>query len=187
MLRPVADWLHVHWPEYLPLEYSGTATGSLILGIALPLMGNLVFGKRRAKARAIRRHADAFLRLLQEAEANNRPISVTLANRKWYVGFVAESPSFRLDEAYFRVLPILSGFRHSETLKVDRTVYYKFAPNMKVNTKDLVVTLPVADVKMASLFDLKLYHDFFNKEDGNEPTVQVEVPAEYDPPETHYS
>ena len=64
-------------------------------------------------------------RLLHEAEQQDRPISITLENRKWYVGYVAESPNLSPEEIYFRLLPVISGYRDKDTLETFRTVLYE--------------------------------------------------------------
>jgi hypothetical protein len=69
-------------------------------------------------------HGDGLTRLLHEAADAGKLISVTMESRKWYVGYVAEAVKLEPKESYFRILPVISGYRDKDTLKLNRLVYY---------------------------------------------------------------
>lgn len=167
-----AHWQN-SWFSFWSMEYSGTASGAFLLGITIPVGINLLYSKRRAKSRALSGHGNAVYRLLHQAETNRSLIAVTMDNRKWYVGMVADSPSLDPQEVHFRLLPVLSGYRKPETLEVSVTVHYRFAET--TTTSDVVVTLPLADIKSATLFDEYLFFKVFNKQQVPPETVTVEA------------
>jgi hypothetical protein len=179
--------LRTFWCSFWPLEDAGTATIALFLGIFLPCIANCFYGKERAKDRALRRHSNALFRLLHDAASNQRPIAVTLANNKWYAGMVTDSPSLDPQEAHFRLLPILSGFRRAENLKVEVTVYYKFSDDARLKASDMAVTLVLEDVKIANLFDEAIFFDVFKHERqvDDMDTVTVEPKPDDNIPESY--
>ena len=62
--------------------------------------------------------------LMQIALKGERMLSITLETRKWYAGYVAEVPTLKPSEKYFRIIPILSGYRDKDTLSATRTISY---------------------------------------------------------------
>lgn len=172
------------WMRLSPLEYSGSATGALLLGVVLPLFGNLFYGRESAKDRVLRSHRNPLFKLLHEAATARTPIAVTMANRKWYAGIVMDSPNLDPQEQYFRILPVFSGYRETESLKVQLTVYYSIKPTA-TDTADFVLTLPLADVKSAHRFNPDVFFEFFGNQRPPESVETVTVPEP--PPETHYS
>src|SRR5579859_8299664 len=48
---PFASRVKDGWTRFAPVDFSGTATGAFILGIALPFIVNSFFGKDRANRR----------------------------------------------------------------------------------------------------------------------------------------
>jgi hypothetical protein len=127
-------------------------------------MRNAYIQNRRSAIELEIAHGNALTRLLYSACDQGRLISVSLSNRKWYVGYVAESVNLEPRELHFRLLPVLSGYRDKDTLKarqvVDyREVYAKLIDD--VNLTDFVVTLALADVQDARLFDERVYKEHF--------------------------
>ncbi len=163
------------WAAFAPLQapFSGTSTLALVLGPLAALALNLFIGKEQAKDKEIRRHGNAFTQLLHYAQKKDLLISVTLDSRKWYVGWVAESPNLDPQELYFRLLPYRSGYRDKDTLRtVYTTLYVGALGENAFNQTDLIITLPLKDVKTANLFDEDLYNDYFaeNPEPGDDAT-----------------
>lgn len=117
----------------------------------------------KARHSEIIAHGNSLTRLLHYADRQTELVSVTLTNCKWYVGFVAEAINLDPQEAYFRILPIISGYRRRATLEPTRTVYYPTVyEKAGVDSGDFVITLPVRDVLIASLFDARVYEDHFS-------------------------
>jgi len=146
-----------------PIPYAGTALGALIIGVFVPFAGNFVFSEKWAKNRALKRNKNLFVNLLHNAASSGHPIQVTLDNRKWYMGIVNESPNLDPQEQYFRIIPILSGYRDAETLQIVPALFYEPAYATK-DKNDFAVTIPVSSVKLASLFDRDAYLNYFARQ-----------------------
>ena len=173
-----ANALDRFWALFAPLNapLSGTSALSLLLGPLLALLWNIFVSKDRARDIEIRKHGNAFTRLLHRAQREDLLISVTLDNRKWYVGWVAEAPNLDPQELYFRLLPYKSGYRDKDDLTTFYTTFYDRALSEKeISHRDLVITLPLKDVKTANLFSENLYDEYF---------AEPPPPSE-DPPPTH--
>ncbi len=152
------------WDLFFAFPFSGTSLLSLLLGPAAALIWNLFVDKEEAKDIEIRKHGNAFIQLLHRAQKEKLLVSITMDTRKWYVGWVAESPNLDPQELYFRLLPYKSGYRDGENLTTAYTTFYDGALNEKTfEQRDLVITLPLKDVKTANLFNEDLYNDYFNE------------------------
>ena len=164
------------WAVFSPFPYSGTSALAFVLGPCLAGAVNLFVGRERAKDIEIRRHGNSLMQLLHRAEREKLLISITLASRKWYVGWVVESPNLRPDEKYFRLLPFTSGYRDKDTLETYRTVFYEDALMEDRNSaKEFVMILPLDGVQVANLFDPDVYNEYFaeseNTEEGKPPRI----------------
>jgi hypothetical protein len=149
-----------------PIPYLGTASVALLLGLALSYFLNLFFDAEKARAREILTHGDSLLRLFEYADTEEELVSITLDNRKWYVGFIAQAPNLEPSEKYFKILPVLSGYREKDTMQTIRTVSYEDALRKRnVQPSDFVIILPIADVKIANLFDPNIYDEQFAPRD----------------------
>jgi hypothetical protein len=183
---PAGGWLKSRWDVFAPIPYLGTGSAALILGVLLgytynwlnnpdPLRERLSWRHLRQAAQArsrrnserardteIQNHGSALIRLIHKAEKDSILVSITLSSRKWYVGYIAEAWSLDPQEAYFRLLPILSGYREKDTLQAIRTTdYIPVFRDPTVDTTRFVVVLALRDVQMASLFDERVYEEHF--------------------------
>ncbi len=169
-LTPLAAIAKSIWGRFAPFPYSASSALALALGPTIALIWNLFVGKESAKDVEIRKHGNALTKLLHRAQNESQLISITLENRKWYIGWVAESPNLDPQELYFRLLPFMSGYRDKDNLRTYRTVSYVGAlEEPSVNPQDLVITLPLKDVKVANLFSENLYNDYFEEVSPTEP------------------
>jgi hypothetical protein len=131
-LTPPGRWLEQYWQVFSPFPYSATSAISLLLGPFFALVVNLFVSKDHAKNVEIRSRGNLMLRLLDEAATQNRLISLTLDSRKWYVGWVVESPNLDPREQYFRLLPFISGYRDKDALEPHRTAERHHAGSLRV-------------------------------------------------------
>lgn len=119
-------------------------------------------------------NADLDLILLRALE-QNMPISVTLSHGKVYVGYVtgAIEPGDKRD--MLRVLPVVSGYRAGDRMKVEFTTWYvsiyqSFSKDQSLshlNPELFEVVFPLSEIKSVNLFDIKAYHAF---QQANPPT-----------------
>jgi len=143
------------------VPFIGTCIAALLFGIGLPLFANALTSTERAKWWAIKATDNGFLRLAQTALRREMPISLTLKTRKVYIGYVVQTPNLKLAEQYIHVLPLVSGYRESATLELKLTAdYAKVYATGKVNVDDFSVTIPLASIDSANLFDSNAYELF---------------------------
>jgi hypothetical protein len=137
---------------------------------------NLFISKEKAKAKEVRSHGNFLLRLVDEAANQHRLISITLDSRKWYVGWVVESPNLDPHDQFFRLLPFISGYRDKDSLEARRTVYYEAVlRDTSIDRTEFVITLPLKDVKIAGFFNDEIYDEYFAEEDPSSPNPQMLV------------
>jgi hypothetical protein len=175
-LTPVGSRLEQYWNIFSPFPYSATSAVSLLLGPFFALLVNLFISKEKAKSLEIRLRGNFLLRLLAEAATEERLISLTLDSRKWYVGWVVESPNLDPRELYFRLLPFISGYRDKDALEPHRTVYYEAVlKDTTLDRSEFAITLPLDDVKIAGFFNDEVYDEFFAEPDPDDPAPQMLV------------
>jgi len=168
-LSPLGVPAHRLWIWFSPFNYSAVSALALLLGPAFALLLNLCISKERAKDIEIRRHGNSFTQLLHRAQKEKLLLSITLDSRKWYVGWVAESPNLDPQEFYFRILPFISGYRDKDTLQTFRVVFYQdVLRETDLEPEQFYITLPLKDVKIAGLFNDGVYNDFFAGPDQTE-------------------
>jgi hypothetical protein len=122
----------------------------------LPL--NLIVDLDSAQRWAFKRHADNLLQFLMDALIARKPVLLSLSTRKFYVGWVLKLPNLQPQQAYVRILPVLSGYRDDKTLELRFTVDYASVYRTSgVEPANFQVTLPIAEIRTASYFDQDVY------------------------------
>lgn len=152
------DGFRAWWAEIAPFPYSGAAAASLLLGVTLPLVWNRLASESGAKRRAVAETDDRILQFLGEAATRNRPILITLDNRKTYAGFVLDAPNLSRDGAQLGLLPLRSGYRTSEELRLELELDY--APLYRepgVNPNQFRIVAPLDRVTTFQYFDLRVF------------------------------
>ena len=145
-----------------PFPFFGTAAGAFLLGIFLPSIANILFPERWAKDKVLKRHGNALFRLLHYAATRRKLVAITLDNGKYYIAYVMESPNLDPQEQFLSILPLISGYRESDTLRVEHVVFYESVyKNKSINKNELAITLPLASIKIANLFDRTVYSRHF--------------------------
>jgi hypothetical protein len=135
---------------------------------------NVAFRKERALRKAINR--DEFESLVLRAADKKRAISITMDSNKVYVGFVVgtSDPSDPRKDLSF--LPLVSGYRDSETHELTFTTYYTEIYGRLTDTgamppplnhlmpDDFVTVIPVSKIASIHLFDFAAYRAFTPRE-----------------------
>lgn len=198
-------WASIHrlWIEGIGnIPYLGTGVIAVLLGGCGPWLWNHRPGRRTfwrdfggyfrhfprtwkrtnesnteaAIDREIKAHGDGLIKLLQYAATRERLISVTLDNGKWYAGEVGESLNLDPQEAYFRLLPLFSGYRDKDTLRLIQVLSYAGIYLRKdVDKREFEVTIPLKGIKTASLWNQGAY-----EEHNREIVAQDSVPGSAD-------
>jgi hypothetical protein len=162
-------WLGARWSAFSPFPFSGTSALSMILGPIAALILNLFIGRDKARDIEVRRNGNPLIQLLYRAAEEHLLLSVTMDSRKWYVGWVVESPALMAQEKYFRLLPYMSGYRDGGTLETFRTTFYEDAlATPGLDADELVLTLPIDGVRIAGRFNEKFYNEYFAEQEPDE-------------------
>ena len=145
----------------LPFPFAGTAIAALLLGLTIPFLINLRINRERAKQIAVEEFNDSMLRLLYEAARRKKLVLITLDSRKVYVGFVLNAPNLDRESVHVGLLPILSGYRSSTTLKIHFSGHYvRVYDSQNIDPNDFLIALPLVRVTSAQWFDPGGYAEF---------------------------
>jgi hypothetical protein len=150
------------WDNFAGVPYLGTFALSVPIGWGAAKIWNLFVEPEACRRRALIDHGDSLMALMQTAVEGERMISVTFDSRKWYAGYIVEAPDLKPREKYFKLLPVISGYRDKDTLAAVATLSYAAvyqSPGVVAN--DFVITLPIEAVRTANLFDPSVYEEHF--------------------------
>lgn len=137
----------------------------LILRVRRLLLTAYQHNRKSAINKEVRLHGNALIRLLHEAALNDLPVSITLNSRKWYVGLIAEAVNLEPNESHLRILPLMSGYREQGTMtacpELKHGPVYDKCIEQGYDLGLFVLTLPMASVVDARIFDLEVYSEHF--------------------------
>lgn len=178
------SYVEIHYPEdflnlykfyrsiYKPsqgFEYGWTMFSGFLATLVLTTILNLIFLWRPLKTfaaiKSVQWHGDELEEAFMYAAVYNELIQVTLKNNKVYIGTVIDIPIPQKTN-YFDILPVLSGYRDSETKVLKITTPYETVGEILTNegSEDLVnkmiVTLKQDEVLSISPHDPDVYDRF---------------------------
>jgi hypothetical protein len=116
---------------------------------------------------------DPMHRVFRRAIQAERPVMVTLKDRKVYIGLVWELPKSEVDDERksISMLPVLSGHRDSDQLRLEvDTVYPDYDdldPALGVAPEDFLIAFPWQQIQNAHLFIQEVYERYFNQQQPN--------------------
>jgi hypothetical protein len=187
LLVSVRDAVHTA----VPYPFAASFAGAFAVAVLLAGLINLYLPRALAVRRAVARRGGELLVLLQHAARHKLPVSLTMANRKVYVGFVFAPPSPKYP--YTKIIPTVTGYRDEATLNVVLdTAYWPVYEDLDrrreageaigVDVESFGIVLPIVQVCSANLFDEETYARYFSVA-GAEPSDGTADSAA-DPPET---
>jgi hypothetical protein len=101
-------------------------------------------------------------------------VSVTLSCKKVYIGYVLSTPNLSPQEQFVGILPVVSGYRDKDTQDLTITTNYGPAISSGVTPpEDFEVTIPLASIEIASLFDPRAYPLFRGEADLPERSAKA--------------
>ena len=185
LVQAYCEWYRSWLSEFRPLVASSfkeansvdltiVAAGAMLLAYPFAELLNGVF---RGYARnAILRVEDDIERILRIAVINRRPVALTMANKKVYIGFVTHTDITKQRKT-IGVLPLVSGYRSDPDGKLNLTTYYaniygsdaypattaqqKLPPPLDhLSPEDFEIALPLELVQSIGQFDLIAYAEF---------------------------
>ena len=124
--------------------------------------------------------------LLYWSVVDEKPVAITMDNRKVYIGYIVETPDPEKEMKAISILPLASGYRTKESSKLQITTDYESvyrsdagnetadkidesgiedskdedAGEGEIDPNDFVVVLPVNRVHSLNLFDFTAYAKF---------------------------
>jgi hypothetical protein len=152
---------------------------AFVLGPVLGLLLRLYYRPTWVSNRIIDSYGSGLEKFLNKSVNSDLFISVTLDNRKVYVGFagLTPRPQPRREEAdnYFGLLPVISGYREEGKLRLHFTtdyteVYEQVEAGMHpgVSIDDFEITIPVERVVTVNPFSLDIEQGLFDISLGQE-------------------
>ena len=106
--------------------------------------------------------------IIDQAILQGRFVEISLASGKSYVGSPIQGTFGHRDHGDVAIIPVASGYRHSETRALVITTNHAPAINDLVdrNLEILKVAFPMRDIVSARLFDRELYVSILDAESG---------------------
>jgi hypothetical protein len=153
-----------------PVHHPALATffGAFVWAPILAWGVNRIYPYDRASDRAIEKYGGDTERLLSRYITNTELVSITLDNRKVYIGWPTYTPSLRRETEDFRLLPVLSGYRGEKTLELRYTTYYadildqvEEGEVQSIDTRDLEVVIPLEEITSLGPYSLNIPQDAF--------------------------
>ena len=149
--------------KLFPFPFLGTALLSFFLGYAMPICLNFIFDDDKAFKYTLKKYANGLEQLFANSIIDDKQVMVNLQNGKVYVGYMSWQPPSSDENSYFRILPIISGYRTSESHEViyvtDYTpIYLKLAEEdkdvvEKLSIDDFQKYFRMSDVSTACIYD----------------------------------
>jgi len=159
------------WKTVVPLDYSGTAAATIVLAALLPLVLNQFrrYDRFQSQQKAAVAAGDQISLIIDQAILQGRFVEISLASGKSYVGSPIQGTFGHRDHGDVAIIPVASGYRHSETRALVITTNYAPAVNDLVdrNLEILKVAFPMRDIVSARLFDRELFVSFLDAESGS--------------------
>lgn len=143
------------------------------LALSLRLAAERILQPSRDHAldRAIESFGEPLHGLFRWAVKRDKPVMISLRDRKVYVGMIAEVNESGPDQQFLALLPVFSAYRDSETLKVCFSTPYP-APSdvsgeLDFQADDLMIVVPLSQVQSAHLFDKEVWdRGYFGEAEG---------------------
>lgn len=169
LLNPLFPYIGKIWKSYVPFDYSGTVTLSVLLGGVLPIVINLFYCREKAAKRTARESGDLIELIIRENIGGEKFVELSLRSGKSYIGLVIESGIARHGESDIALFPMASGYRKEETHELEITTAYapvisKFRESSYINDADLRIVIPMSEIISARIFDPKVYELFQQEE-----------------------
>lgn len=167
------DWVDATWqtltkPLALNEPILATCVGAFFWGPIFAWVVNRIYGAKRAGAHAIDKYGSELGKIVHRAWTDKLMVSVTLVNRKVYVGWPVFTPDPRQSVEDLRLLPAASGYRDPDTLRLEFTTEYNPVykrierdRHLKLEAEDFEIVFPLDDLVSVNLFSPKVEQEWF--------------------------
>jgi hypothetical protein len=178
LVEPVESaWAAATGPLYSPALSSFLL--AFLLGLVLPLLLNARADRDKLSGDIIERYGSQLEKFFYETMTHKLPASVSLHNRKVYVGWAWRVPPLdprRVDDYAVRLLPIRSGYRHEKTMELHFTTQYsevyrriRSRQITHAQLEDFLVVLPVKHIVSVNLYALGVNPELLKMSSGSAP------------------
>ena len=163
-LNQLSPKVAIFWETNVPSPLTEEGALSLIFGFLLPVMGNLTYTSSRAARRAAATSGDFIELILADSVENQKPVEISLKSRKSYIGLALDSGLLIQGESDISLVPILSGYRHSDTQELKITTNYatailqSFEAKSETSYEDLQIVIPFSEIASIRLFVLEIFN-----------------------------
>lgn len=146
---------------------------TLALGPLAASLVNRFYDEEKAAIKAMVAGNDSMERLLFEAAYYEDYLAeVTLCNGKVYAGWVLGAAAIR-DRKYVEIIPVASGYRSPQTLKIHFTTNYAEVLEFeKIQWNDFRVVIPISEIRTARPFNMDVYDQFQRHENARSGGTQ---------------
>ena len=148
---------------FVPAEHVYCMAESILLIV----LGNVFYWPRRAAYSALRSSGSDIELVLAGALQNNNLVEITQKSRKVYTGIVVECNLPTRKESAVGIIPVLSGFRSSESLEVKYLLNYSPILRQAVSNSHefdldarMKVVVPYDELASVRPFDPQVYRAF---------------------------
>lgn len=168
---PLQAW----WRSFADFPYSGTLAITSLLALASPFIVNGFFLLFSVKAqwakKAAKKYGNLIDWLIEDALGTGSLLEITTKSGKSYVGFPQRSDLSFEDSSEVALMPVLSGYRTTETRKLEFTTDYweayfesgqQGSSLSHLSPDEFLLVLPRREIISARRFDPEAYK-FFNR------------------------
>jgi len=156
------------------LELAKIAITALFIGSWLHVPVNYFLEKNKFKYIEKAIENNEFEQLLHHSLLNATPVSVTMENRKVYVGLVIGTFNPEHQRKSIKILPLLSGYRDNDNLQITFNTHYisiydsiteKEESIKNVSIDNFEIILPNEKIHSLSRFDFETYRILSSKKE----------------------
>ncbi len=145
------DSFRATWGKLVQFDYSGTAVGSVIIGVLGAFLINFLSDYDGTAVTVAVQGGDYLLSLCLRAVQEGKPITFILSNRRAYTGYVVLSPNLK-PESQISLILAVQGYleKDSSHLKWESSYLLEWENN-PVEAKRFIVTIPTRLIDHAHL------------------------------------
>ena len=190
---PLAEWVGGKWAALAgPLHVSVLPTFSLafVLGLT-PLLLNLFSDRDELAGKIIMKYGSQSEKFFYETMTHKLPVAVALENRKVYVGYawrVSPLDPRRVEDYAVRFLPVLSGYRDEQDMKLHFTTRYteiyrqiRKKERDDLSLEDFLIVLPVKNIVSVNLYAIGVNPELFEMPPRKPPQELRSLPGVNEP------
>ena len=161
----------------IPFPYSPSLVATFFLGIGAGSLSNLWWRAEPEVRRAVGDYGGDLRIFLHDRAKEGSPVSLTMKNRKVYVGLILVPPGLE-EPCYLTLLPTLSGYRDAQRITLVFTTAYEHVyedlerrsgSEQGSIAHSFGIVLPVANIESVNRYDNDIYARYFGSPPVSQP------------------